>query len=352
MKWEKAIGLGLSLLIVLASCKKNRMDAPGTNPTGPNTPPTVPTGPYIYIGGSVNSKAAYWKIASNVQDITPIPVANASRITSVVVSDTNVYMAGPSNASGVYWKNGVPVSVANASEIDYLALSGTDVYGAGFDNSGNIAYWDGNNEVNLENTLPAGIGYSMGLTGIAVSGNDAYVTGSLLFIQMPGDTSYYGNSAVYWKNSNIYYLNNHGFGGVYYPSTSGLALSGKDVYVAGNIDIDADTMAWCGYWKDSVKISLANRSGDNYASANAVAVSGNDVYVVGTMLSTGFSAVYWKNGNMVTLPSGAAAVAIAISGSDVYILGSDNEGNTVVWKNGVIAVTLGQVTATCLAIGN
>src|ERR1700744_3686326 len=117
MKLGKVIGLGCALLIILASCNKNRMDAPGTNPSDPSTPPIVPTGPYIYIGGSVNSRAAYWKIASNVQGIPPVPVANASRIPSILVSDTTVYMAGPSNGNGVYWKNGTPVSVPNASEI-------------------------------------------------------------------------------------------------------------------------------------------------------------------------------------------------------------------------------------------
>ena len=99
MKWEKAIGLGLSLLIVLASCKKDRMD---TIPTNPTTPPIVPTDLYLYrrLG---QFQGRLLKIASNVQDTTPIPVANASRITSIVVSTMNGYMAGPSNGSGVYW---------------------------------------------------------------------------------------------------------------------------------------------------------------------------------------------------------------------------------------------------------
>ena len=98
------------------------------------------------------------------------------------------------------------------------------MYGVCFDNGSNIAYWDGNLEVNLENTT-ARYRVFVGLTGIAASGNDVYVTG-LAFAQRPGIPAtlaivpFIGRIVISFISAIMRY------GGVYHhPSTSGLALS-------------------------------------------------------------------------------------------------------------------------------
>jgi hypothetical protein len=348
------LAISLFALCVLPSCKKHN-DSP-TSLIHPIPPPVIPqTGPWLYVGGSINdpAQAAYWKISLSAvpPDTTAVLIPDASEITSIAVADTDVYMAGPSRNLGIYWKNGTAVSIPSAYEIYYIAVSGSNVYGYGNDYPGlNLAYWTNGIETSLASTLPQGVSLSYQPSGLTVSGSDVYASASLSFY-FAADTTYYGNSAAYWKNGAINYLSDHGYGGIEYPSAAGIAVTATDVYVAGNIDIDADTMAWCGYWKDTTKITLVNRTGHyTYGTAYSIAVSGNDVYVTGLLLNNGtFEAVYWKNGAMTTLPNGVQATAIAFYGSDVYILGSDNTGNSVVWKNGALFVNLGRVVTTSIA---
>jgi len=343
MKKNSWLILCLLTLIAFSACKKNNDHTVG--------PPPIPDGPYLYVGGSVNSQATLWKInmGETSPDTTMTNISNATLINDIILSDTNVYMAGRSNGRGVYWKNDTAIPVTNANEIDYITVSGANVYTTGFDKFTNAGYWNNNTETNLNNTLPQQSSFSISMSSMVTSGNDVYVTGSICFTGST-DSSIYGNSAVYWKNGNIVYLSNHGYGGLLYQSTTGIAVSGTDVYVSGNIDIDADTLDWCGYWKDSVPIGLYNSRRGASANSTAIALSGTDVYITGIIYSNGvFSAAYWKNGN-ITMLSGQAANAIAISGSDVYILGIDNQNNTVIWKNGSVYFNLGQVQAFAMAV--
>lgn len=83
-------------------------------------------------------------------------------------------------------------------------------------------------------------------------------------------------------------------------------------------------------------------------SATSILVVGNDVYVTGDLNG---KAVYWKNGQLIQLPSTAlppaCAFSIAVSGNDVYVVGNGykpfrdkngNSGRDVMqpryWKNG------------------
>lgn len=88
------------------------------------------------------------------------------------------------------------------------------------------------------------------------------------------------------------------------------------------------------------------------AEANSVFVSDGDVYVSGFVDKTkgNAEAVYWKNGEAVTLSDetlDCIATAICVSGSDVYVAGQqlyDRNANddhreamiAVYWKNGKV----------------
>jgi hypothetical protein len=356
MNWRKPTALGFLTLILIASCKKSNNNAPDL--LSPRPP--APSGPFLYVGSwSGTQPASYWKISlsSTAPNLSPKLLNNATQITSIVTSGADVYMGGLSaDESGVYWHNGLQVAVPNAAQISYLAVAGGNVYGVGFDRLGNIAYWTNGIETDLNGTLPGGVGYSFSPSGISVSGNNVYVSGSIFYINY-SDVGSYGNNAIYWANSALVNLYQHGYGGAVYPATTGVAASGNDVYVAGNMDIDADSMAWCGYWKNNTKVDLLFRSGGTYASTAGIAVSGSDVYVIGSYTSpSGGSAVFWKNGKLNTLAGGVAATAIATFGSDVYIVGGDADGaHFDIWRNGQLWQTFPQgnsISPTCLAIGD
>src|SRR5215210_1779904 len=125
-----------------------------------------------------------------------------------------------------------------------------------------------------------------------------------------------GYFAEYWKNTNGVILDDASKFGV----GSSIFVSEGDVYVAGEEHHIAT------YWKNGVPVFPDSTTP---SAATSIVVSGADVYVAGTEFPGGsFGAVYWKNGNVVSLTDGsefAIASSIAVSGSDVYVAGV--EGN-------------------------
>ena len=108
-----------------------------------------------------------------------------------------------------------------------------------------------------------------------------------------------------------------------------------DVYVAGFEEKGSGYVA--KYWKNGQAIELTD--GTNDAAASSIFFSGNDVYVCGSIDG---NAVYWKNGNPVTLGDGNAT-SITVSGNDVYVAGwlrqTPAEGiRACYWKNGNITL--------------
>jgi len=216
---------------------------------------------------------------------TPKPPTNPIKTDSIVTtpiwsSDADVYFVGTSEQgnknAATYWKNGVATVLS----------SGDDA------------------------------------TGIAISGNDIYVTGRS------------GGGAAYWKNGVLTSLK------VSQSTTEAFAITtnGNDIYIAGDIDAKAT------YWKNGVATSVQPNQLLN-SVANAIAVNGNDVYLAGYTISVAgvFQAAYWKNGILTQLSpaplpgTSTQATGIAVSGTDVYVTGYTNDGATL-WKNGVATV--------------
>lgn len=212
---------------------------------------------------------------------------------------------------------------------------GPDVYVAGYENEGDYgntpiaAFWkDG-----IRSLLTGPDSWSIAY-GMAMADTNVYISGivSASFLQ-----------ALYWQNGAIFRL----LEGTTMSYGSAMAVSGGNTYVAGFIQDEANEgPPYAVYWKNGVPDTLAGGQ-VAYCQATAITLAGSDVYV-GGFLTTRYdsiftiSAVYWKNGQMVTLPpvhiaNNDHATGIAVNGSDVYVVGYESgyEGVAVLWKNGV-----------------
>jgi hypothetical protein len=320
----------------------------------------IASGPYLYVGGGTAFAGVYWQTSLSQASAGFIidTIAHAGFISSIVTSGSDVYI--PANTAG-YWKDNSFVPVTGAISISYLALSGADVYTAGDDNNSNLAYWKNNTETNIGSTIgrnlfPYQANAEFGLSGIAVSGNTAFVSGSLSFQNEPfaPNNAIYGNFGLLWDNGNVKLFGQGYLLSAALQETAGVAVSGSDVYVAG---ILPDTMYAGGYWKNGVWNSINN----GLFQPTSIAAFGSDIYITGNTYSrtaTTYSqqGAYWKNGSLVNFPLAGSVTAIAVNGTDTYVLGVDVKfNNNVIWKNGTLFRTLGPVSnqrAACLAIGN
>jgi hypothetical protein len=333
----------LTAIAIFPSCKKNSVPTPK-----PPAPPLV--GPFLYIGGTDGANGIYYKIslanpAAAVQDT----IQGLKNINSIITRDSDLYFTG---GAGGYWKNDSFIAVTEATSIYYLALSGSSIFSAGYDNSSNLAYWSGNNGTNIANSLPQEA-ISLSVNGIAVADSNAntsvYISGNAVFAFAPGSgDTLAGDYGTIWENGKWQL-----FGADLPPGpeiTTGIVLSGADVYVAGLGPADSTTYGG-GYWKNGIW-NVINKS---FIPA-CIAGSGSNIYIGGSIQSPpAYQAVYWENGNLINLPGGTNASAIAFYGSDVYILGVTSSDTYVVWKNGTLFTTLDPNVAFgpyCLAVGN
>jgi hypothetical protein len=213
--------------------------------------------------------------------------------------------------------------------------TGVDVYliGSGAINSsptsGSAMYWKNNEPVELFSSTISDLGVQEYPTGIAVSGNDVYVSGTGTAGRNAQAELY--SIAKYWKNGVPVNLTD----GLTIAFTTGIGISGADVIVIGQESTTDLQQAFGKYWKNGVGVILSGA-----ASPTGIAVTGKDVYISGRMhdsLTGHETAVYWKNGTMVRLSDGSSdsqANAIVISGSDIYIAGHDGF-HAAYWKNQV-----------------
>ncbi len=233
------------------------------------------------------------------------------------------------------WRNGQGQDLSDGARgalATGVAVSGQDVYVSGGVDGGTFdvaTYWRNGLPVALSDGTSQAFGEA-----IAVSGEDIYVAG----YRSPGGPSI----ATVWKNGESTALTD----GTSNASALAVAVSGGDVYVAGfEIGVtEAAPRAAPTYiakvWRNGVATALSD--GVEPAVASSVVVAGRDVYVAGRVEKDGVVvATVWRNGTQLPLTDGtygAVATGVAVDGGEVLVSGVENDGVVdvaKVWRDGV-----------------
>lgn len=225
-----------------------------------------------------------------------VPLTQADGIQAIFVKDGNVYAAGNRVPYGVtYWKNGQmfkldPDSTDYAMWPSQIVVNehGIFIAGAYRDGNGNIeeiAYWKNG----VLHRLPNGQ-YGARFAGMAVSGSDVYIAG-----QSQEENAGVG---VYWKNIEKRYLYNHEHTRPNFLTS--IRVDKNDVYITGG---NSGPL----YWKNETPIGNSGMSN----TPTDIFIDKDDIYVAGTFMlpfSSGpvYSVTLWKNGNFDTVSSGIA----------------------------------------------
>jgi len=323
----------------------------------------VPTYEFPNGGGCTDVKL--WKngVSRSIEGI--------SYVTSVFVSDNDVYVAGFNILYAMLWKNGkTQVLDSYGSSATSVFVSDGDEYVAGygsknknagvlkkaglsyFEQSFNMGYKLGENTdiftKSFSGENQCGTVAKLWKNGVAQELTDGtydamalsvYVSGSDEFVAGREYNAQGISVAKLWKNGTPQDLTD----GYYEAWAKCVFVSGDDVYVAG---YEHNAQCWVAkLWKNGVAQNLTGSTRDGWA--HSVFVSGNDVYVAGTERNAqGWEvAKLWKNGVAQNLTNenniynvSAEAHSVHVSGNDVYVAGFVWSGGGTVatlWKNGV-----------------
>ncbi|WP_343322158.1 FKBP-type peptidyl-prolyl cis-trans isomerase N-terminal domain-containing protein [Sphingobacterium multivorum] len=174
-------------------------------------------------------------------------------------------------------------------------------------------------------------------TSIAVSGNNIYVAGNI------------SGQAVYWKNGQVTRFNKDEGD---YNTANSIAIIDGDAYVAGyyrdynDVRTKYDDLAM--YWKNGQPVKLPLPIHD-YSCANSIAAIADDIYIIGNNQS---GQLYWKNGQLVeTINDLKYVTAISQLNGNAYAVGIANNGQPAYWKNGrTESLSSIDGLATCIAV--
>lgn len=155
---------------------------------------------------------------------------------------------------------------------------------------------------------------------------------------------------LYWKNGEPNVFNHEAAADMIFNR---IAIADNKIYAVGE-RVYSSSRATAFFEVDGHLEELTGSNG--FASAKDIYVTDGDVYVGGIKNESSYvtSIVYWKNGELVTVASGALGStgggSIAVKGNDVYIAGM-LDGDLMYWKNGA-SVTLagGPGEATDIAV--
>ena len=277
-----------------------------------NSPITNPVD--VYVGGSKNNQACYWKNNQLViLDTNGLPSTYATKI---IVSNGDVYVLGYGGDATVFytlfWKNGVLTNLNTAFNtvglyINDFDVVGNDVYIVGYAsnfpaNGYNFGYWKNGVRTILNNNTP-----DFNPSYIKVLNNDVYTS-----INFPTQ-GYYINT-TYHDTPN--------------KTNNGLINYGNEMYVYGGFSLS-------GFYYNISNNTNTNISFPNDGSITNMSFDNNNTYY------TNNKAIY-KNGNILVPETAINFITdFEVQNNNLYfitnIIGSQSQyvtlNNTIVLSN-------------------
>src|SRR5690606_30231710 len=138
---------------------------------------------------------------------------------------------------------------------------------------------------------------------------------------------------LYWKNGEPNEFDHESIGDMFF---FGMAVAEGTVYATGE-RIYSSSRATAFHWQNNNFAELTESNG--FASGKDICVANGDIYIGGIKNESASvtSIVYWKNGELVTVASGAlgstSGGSIIVQGKDDYVAGVV-DGVPMYWKNG------------------
>jgi hypothetical protein len=342
------------ILTAVASCKKSGV-APKkpTDSTGTKTGTTTGTTD-VYVASAespdpnTSEKACYWKNGTKVSLPSGIYGSVALQI---LVSGTDVYVAGYYSGTHACWKNGklIGLQSTDSARATCLAFANGNLYLGIYTEA----------KLTASPTIAEYVTISTSLSQSSINGlpdqqnhptvNSIVVSGSKVYSAGTGRNNIHNEGYVtvptYWVNSNVQYLTipSELNVGANFGEASSIAVSGSDIYVAGSVGFANGTNVGTPVvWKNNQATLLAKTSANSWMGGytGSMFISGSDVYISGTVYNgSGMNPVYWKNGAMKYLPQNAGdavATSVVVSSTDVYVAGNDGVDilTACYWKNG------------------
>lgn len=274
-----------------------------------NTTTTNPVD--VYVAGSKNNQACYWK--NNQLVILDSGNILAAYTTKIMVSNGDVYVLGKSvsNATSIYllWKNGVLTNLNTAFNAQFLDINdfdvvGNDVYIVGYANNiqtngYNFGYWKNGIRTILNNNTP-----DYNPSYIKVLNNDVYTT-----INFPTQ-GYYINT-TYFDTPN--------------KTNNGLTNNGNEMYVYGGFSLS-------GFYFNTTNNTNTNIGFPNDGTITKMGFDNNNLYY------TNGSAIY-KNGNtLVPETSSYIITDFKVLNDNVYLINSifGSQSESVIINNVIV----------------
>jgi hypothetical protein len=292
------------------------------NPDDVTNNPTTTNPVDVYVAGSKNNQACYWKNGQIVMlDSGGITKTSAYKL---IVSNGDVYIFGggynlqsANEPKSLFWKNGVLSNLNIQFNSSFLSINdfdvvGNDVYISGFSSNNQtngyvFGYWKNGNRIILnDNTIDHNPSY------IKVVNNNVYI--AVRFPQ-PG----------YYINSNFYQIPNSGI--------SGISANNDQIYIYGRklldgffYNVSTNISTNVSFINDGNIANMCFENNNIYYSNNREIYKNSSLF--GTALSSYFITDFKiKNENLYRIVFGPNANSIRVEINNVVTLTSEIDEN-------------------------
>ncbi|HTF22038.1 MAG TPA: hypothetical protein VK658_28350 [Chryseolinea sp.] len=293
-----------------------------------------------YVGqADLNMVASYWKDGI----YTKLPKDSlSSGVNSLYVDGSSVLIGGwkfglGSPSQTLYWRDGTETAITGSPGSTTLVASrNNNLFGVwrGVDFATHwVFHKDGTSQPIVDTAL------NIGPTGLALLGNDMYISGSSIGVDQ-------NQHAQCWKNGQLIFRESE------ISNAMSVFVHQNDIYMAGYLYGPDFPNGMACYWKNGRRVDLTD--GSVMATAWSMFVTDEHAYVSGVINQ---QASYWKDGEATILANEATysnALCISVQGTDVHV-GGYEDWHPAYWKNDVKqtienADKFGQIK--CIVVGS